>query len=56
LPIVLAGEDADAFDNLWEEVRANLSPEGPIEEFYVDRVVEAMWRLRRLARAETALL
>jgi hypothetical protein len=28
---------------------------GPIEEFLVDRVVNAMWRLRRLERAETAL-
>jgi hypothetical protein len=29
---------------------------GPIEEFLVDRVVNAMWRLQRVARAETALL
>jgi len=29
---------------------------GPIEEFLVDRVVNAMWRLRRVERAETALL
>jgi hypothetical protein len=29
---------------------------GPIEEFLVDRVINAMWRLRRLERAETALL
>src|SRR4029077_14910334 len=53
--VVLPGEDADAFEDLWNQVRANLSPVGPIEEFLVDRVVNAMWRLLRSARAETAL-
>jgi hypothetical protein len=53
--VVLPEEDADAFEDLWNQVRANLSPEGPIEEFLVDRVVNAMWRLWRLTRAETAL-
>ena len=52
---VLPGEDPDAFEDLWNGVRTNLSPVGPIEEFLVDRVVNAMWRLQRLARAETAL-
>jgi hypothetical protein len=52
---VLPEEDADAFEELFNQVRANLSPVGPIEEFLVDRVVNAMWRLRRLERAETAL-
>ncbi len=53
--VVLPGEDADAFEELWNQVRANLSPVGPIEEFLADEIVNAMWRLRRLARAETAL-
>jgi hypothetical protein len=53
--VVLPGEDADAFEDLWNQVRADLSPVGPIEEFLVDHVVNAIWRLRRLARAETAL-
>jgi len=54
--VVLPGEDADAFEDLWNRVRADLSPVGPIEELLVDRIVNAMWRLGRLARAETALL
>ena len=54
--VVLPGEEADAFEDLWNQVRANLSPIGPVEEFLVDRVVNAMWRLQRLGRAETALL
>jgi len=53
--VVLPGEDADAFEDLWNQVRADFSPVGPIEELLVDRVVNAIWRLRRLARAETAL-
>jgi hypothetical protein len=53
--VVLPGEDADSFEDLFNQVRANLSPVGPIEEFLVDRAVNAMWRLRRLERAETAL-
>jgi hypothetical protein len=53
--VVLPGEDVDTFEDLWNHVRADLSPLGPIEEFLVDRVVNAMWRLQRLGRAETAL-
>jgi hypothetical protein len=53
--VVLPGEDADSFEDLWNQVRANLSPVGPIEQYLVDRVVNAMWRLKRLERAETAL-
>jgi hypothetical protein len=54
--VVLPGEDADAFEDLWNRVRAVCSPVGPIEEFLMDRVVNGMWRLQRLTRAETALL
>jgi hypothetical protein len=53
--VVLPDEDEDVFEELWNKVRANLSPDGPIEEFLVDRVVNTMWRLGRLERAETAL-
>jgi hypothetical protein len=53
--VVLPEEDADAFEELFNQVRANLSPAGPIEEFLADRVVNTIWRLRRSERAETAL-
>jgi hypothetical protein len=53
--VVLPEEDAGAFEDLFNQVRTNLSPVGPIEEFLADRVVNAIWRLRRLERAETAL-
>jgi hypothetical protein len=53
--VVLPGEDANTFEDLWNQIRTHLSPVGPIEELLVDRIVNATWRLRRLARAETAL-
>jgi hypothetical protein len=52
---VLPGEDADAFEDLWNEVWADLSPVGLIEKLLVERIINLVWRLRRLARAETAL-
>ena len=43
--VVLPEEDAAAFEDLFNQVRANFSPVGPIEEFLVDvrdqRYVEA---------------
>jgi hypothetical protein len=53
---VLPGEDVDAFEDLWNRVRSEFSPVGPIEESLVDRLVSDMWRLQRLVRAETALI
>ena len=53
--VVLPEEDLDAFEDLLNQVRADLSPVGPIEELLVDRVVSFMWRLGRSVRAETAL-
>ena len=52
---VLLGEDSDAFEELRNEVWAELSPVGPIEKLLVERVVNEMWRLQRATRAETAL-
>jgi hypothetical protein len=54
--VVLPEEDSDAFEDLLNRVRAELSPMGPIEELLADRVVNTMWRLGRSARAETALV
>jgi hypothetical protein len=53
--VVLPGEDAGAFEDLLNQVRADLSPVGSNEEFLADRVAKIRWRLGRLARMETAL-
>jgi hypothetical protein len=54
--VVLPGENADAFDDLWNQIWAHFSPVGPIEKFHVERVIHIMWRLRRVPRAEAELL
>jgi hypothetical protein len=53
--VVLPGEDAEAFEDVRNRVWADLAPSGPVEELLTDRVVNAMWRLRRLERVECAL-
>jgi hypothetical protein len=53
--VVLPDEDFDAFEDLRNRVRGDLSAVGPIEELLADRVVSIMWRLGRSERAETAL-
>jgi hypothetical protein len=53
--VVLPEEDLDAFEDLLNQVRAELSPVGRIEELLADRIVNIMWRLGRSARMETAL-
>ena len=53
--VLIAGEeDPEELANLADYVRADLSPEGVIEEHLVDRLVAIMWRERRLIRYETA--
>ena len=53
---MLPGEDAEAFEELWNQVRSILSPVGPIEQFMADQVANLIWKHQRLTRAETALL
>jgi len=53
--VVLPGEDATVFQDLLNQVHAEFSLVGPIEELLVDRLVKLMWRLCRLGRVETAL-
>jgi hypothetical protein len=53
--VVLPGEDAEGFEKHRNAVRSELAPSGPLEGFLADRVVNAIWRLRRLERAEVAL-
>jgi hypothetical protein len=53
--VVLPGEDENAFETLRSAIHADLGPSGSVEAFLADRVVNTLWRLRRLERAETAL-
>ncbi len=51
----LPDEDEQEFAIFSEDLRADLEPEGPIEDLLVDRIVFAGWRLRRVARVEVGL-
>ena len=53
--VVLPDEDADAYEVLRIAVLADLAPSGSVEEFLAVRIVNSMWRLRRLERVEIAL-
>ncbi|MBU2533383.1 MAG: hypothetical protein KKB37_11625 [Alphaproteobacteria bacterium] len=53
--VLLPGESAEAFEAFCSEIRAYLSPEGPLEEQLVERAVSLMWRLQRVPEFEAAL-
>jgi hypothetical protein len=52
---LLPDEDPEALETLAETMRAELNPEGPQEEFLVEMMVRALWRLRRLGRVEAGI-
>ncbi len=54
--LLLDGEDPEEFAELHAELVNALGPVGAIELSLAERVVIAIWRQRRLARAETATL
>ena len=55
LQILLPGEDAAALAELHEGVVRALEPDGEWEHLMVDRIVQGMWRLRRIGNVEVGL-
>src|SRR2546425_9362873 len=53
--LVLANEDAEAFEAFAASMRETLQPVGGAEELLVDRIVAAQWRLKRVQRVELGL-
>ena len=53
--VLLPGEDADALQELDENLRSELRPVGEVENLLVDRIIAAQWRLWRLGRVETGI-
>ena len=53
--VLLPGEDADALRELGENLRAELQPVGELENLLVDRIIAAVWKLRRLGRVEAGI-
>jgi hypothetical protein len=52
---LVPGEDPKALQSLAEAIRTGWQPQGPQEEFQVDLMIRAMWRLERLARVEAGI-
>ena len=48
-------EDRPAFLQFSEQIHADLQPQGPTEEFYVDHFIDQCWRLRWCLKLETDL-
>jgi hypothetical protein len=53
--VLLPGEDGEALGELGERLGAELQPVGALENLLVDRIVAAVWRLRRLGRVEAGI-
>jgi hypothetical protein len=53
--VLLPGEDEEALKELDENLRAELQPLGELENLFVDGIVAAHWRLRRLRRVEAGI-
>lgn len=53
---LLAGEDANEYRRLRQGLIAEFSPQSALESELVERVASMLWRLRRIARFEAALM
>ena len=49
-------EDEDEFEKLKNDLYDDYQPVGPLEESLVDKITNAIWRSRRVARAEVAIV
>ncbi len=52
---VLANEDQAEFDYLMERYRSVLEPKSHLEQFLIELMVQARWRLARIQRLEAAV-
>ena len=54
--VTLPDEDPASFTAFHERMTTELVPLGPLEEFLVERIIAAAWRLGRVVRLETGVL
>jgi hypothetical protein len=52
---LLPDEDPQALETLAEAIRAELNPKGTQEQLFVELMIRALWRLRRLGRVEAGI-
>jgi len=53
---VAPGEDAEEFANFREELLSELAGDSAVESIFVERLVLAAWRLRRVVRMEVEMM
>src|SRR5215217_4640964 len=53
--VLLPGEDEEAVKELAERLRAELQPVGEMENLLVEKIIDAVWRLRRASRVEAGI-
>src|SRR5215212_2739794 len=53
--VLLPGEDEEALKELGERLMAELQPVGEMENLLVERIIDAVWRLRRASRVEAGI-
>ena len=53
---LLAGEDPNEYRRLRQGLIAEFSPQSALESELVERVASMLWRLRRIARFEVAVM
>lgn len=53
---VVPGESHEEYESFKTEICDDLKPDGALQKALVDRLIHFLWRLKRAARAETALL
>jgi hypothetical protein len=53
--VLLPEEDEEALRELDERLRAELQPEGEMEDLLVEQIVATQWRLRRMRRVEAGV-
>lgn len=54
--VVIEGEDQELFEEMAEQWRNDLCPEGALENDLLERIIIYCWRLRRVFRTESLLL
>ncbi len=53
--VLLPEEDEESFKELHEGLKAELSPEGALENRLVDRIASNLWRLKRAQKVEAGI-
>ena len=53
--VLAPGEDRATLEELGENLRAELEPVGALEDLFVEQIIAAYWKLRRLWRVEAGI-